>query len=55
MSLRLMAPAERGDGDEQVDERRKRARRNALLLGLVAAAVYVGYILLGLVKGIFPG
>ena len=52
--------AANGDDDERneredLEERRARARRHALLLGLVVAAIYVGYLLLGLVKGIFPG
>ena len=31
---------------KHVDERRKRARRTALWIGLVAVAVYVGFIVL---------
>jgi len=34
---------------------RARARRNALLLALLAAAFYVGFIAFGLLRGIFPG
>jgi len=59
MSLVMTPASEDGDRrerpDESLDERRSRARRNALLLALVAAAIYVGYILYGLLKGIFPG
>jgi hypothetical protein len=52
-----MAPANGSDErrDEGNDQRRARARRNALLLGLLAAGFYVGFILLGALKGIFPG
>ena len=53
----VMAPANGSDhrGEGGGDERRSRARRNALLLGLLAAALYVGFIVFGAVKGIFPG
>ena len=36
---------------EQVNERRARARRSALLLGLVALAFYVGFIVMSVSKG----
>ena len=39
-----------GDG---VDERRARARRNAVLLALLAVAFYVGFLLLGALRGLF--
>ncbi|HEX6995805.1 MAG TPA: hypothetical protein VF339_16860 [Gammaproteobacteria bacterium] len=39
--------------DAGADERRARARRNAVLLALLAAAFYVGFILLGAVRGFF--
>ncbi|HEX7081188.1 MAG TPA: hypothetical protein VF329_09255 [Gammaproteobacteria bacterium] len=44
---------ERRDPDD-VEARRSKARANARLLALLALAFYVGFILLGLVKGIFP-
>jgi len=55
-----MAPAhgsdeqQRGDtrGDD-VAERRARARRNAVLLALLAVAFYVGFLLLGALRGFF--
>lgn len=55
-----MAPENGSDERRRVDprddgERRARARRNALLLALLAGAFYVGFIVLGLLKGIFPG
>ena len=55
-----MAPAHGNDEQrpeetrgEGLDERRARARRNALLLALLAAAFYVGFLLLGSLRGIF--
>jgi hypothetical protein len=35
---------------EQVNERRARARRTAILLGLVALAFYVGFIVMSVSK-----
>jgi hypothetical protein len=35
---------------EQVSERRARARRSAILLGLVALAFYVGFIVMSVSK-----
>jgi|GEM_PF-2069024 len=54
----VMAPAhgndERRPGEAPgADERRARARRNAVLLAVLAAAFYVGFIVLGAVKGLF--
>ncbi len=54
----VMAPAHDNDGqrprdDAGVEERRARARRTAVLLALLAAAFYVGFIVLGAVKGFF--
>jgi len=56
----VMTPA-RGNDEQRpdetrgggVDERRARARRNAVLLALLAAAFYVGFLLLGSLRGIF--
>ena len=39
------------ESDRWATERRARTRRLALLLGLVAAGFYVGFIVLGLVHG----
>jgi hypothetical protein len=54
--------ARHGSDDEQTrperagaENRRWRARKNALLLALLAAAFYVGFIAFGLLRGIFPG
>ena len=44
-----MAPA---DMAAQDPERRRRVRRSALLLGLIAAAFYVGFIILSVVRSI---
>lgn len=38
-----------------VEARRAKARRAAVVLGLLAAALYVGFILYGWFEGIFPG
>jgi hypothetical protein len=55
-----MAPASNGKErpqrlDQGTEARRSRARRNALLLALVAAGLYLGFILFGSVIGVFPG
>jgi uncharacterized membrane protein (DUF485 family) len=34
-----------------IDERRKRVRRNAILLALVALVFYVGFIVLSMMRG----
>ena len=53
----VMAGAHGSDGqrprDADIEARRARARRTAVLLGLLAAAFYVGYIVYGAVKGLF--
>ena len=36
---------------EQINERRAKARRSAILLGIVALAFYVGFIVMSVSKG----
>ena len=38
-------------GMESSGEQRRRVRRSALLWGLIAAAFYIGFILIALVRG----
>ena len=38
-------------GMEASGERRRRVRRSALLWGLIAAAFYIGFILIAVVRG----
>ena len=42
-----MAPADMADTDP---ERRRRVRRSALLLALIAAAFYLGFIIMSVVR-----
>ena len=51
----MARPTSDDEHGRSAEKGRARARRNALLLALLAAAFYVGFIAFGLLRGIFPG
>lgn len=50
-----MSSDKRPPEEGSVEQRRAKARRAAVALGLLAVALYVGFLLYGWFQGIFPG